>query len=109
MTDLTFGKISSELVSSTGVGGQRDYSVDLTSTLEEGELLDDVDVISKDTRKLLVTTASKAANNTSVNFHVTIVGGASPGIVELHIPFVGNSNSSGTYKIDQPIVRVLTI
>jgi len=107
MIELELPPISSMLVESTGTGGQRDYAISLAGDLKDDEIITALSGISVDTAILTVTNVALGADNRSVNFHVTILPNIVARIGLIYIAFEGNSNSSDTYRITQPIQETL--
>ena len=107
MKTLKFDPISSRLISSSGTGGTRDYTVSFVGDLKPLEVVTDVTVTSKNSSVLTISNESIALDSTSVDFTVTVVAGVPPQLVEIDISFIGSITSSDTYTAEQPIVDTL--
>jgi len=107
MVELELPPISSKLVVSTGTGGQRDYTVSLAGGLVDDEVISTLAITSADTTILTVSSPAISADGRGANFHVTILPDIVARLGLIYIAFEGDSSSSDTYKVRQPIQETL--
>ena len=103
---MKLSALSTTKVGTTGNGGQRDVSLNLSRYLESGEVISTMTVSVSDSD--LITISNGTISSQSYNFHVTAAPTNFTGSAYIYLEMEGDAGSYDTFKIEQPLQRYIT-